>query len=416
MAISISLSRQERDLLFRHVAGLDELMQARLRQMVANRQNVIFQFSDTTIQFLRNAIQEAIKEAPRSVRPALAELARRFERVKPQPAPEVETPKSLRSYRQEYHNEIAEAFRTRQPADLEEANAMLREMSAARNRRPLAEFNGLSPLEMVNLLHADWKKEDSSIVLREDIPPEDLEEIDLLFDARLFLRLLHEQGGTKATTAGNLNRKFVRAMVDQMRAAAGIRLVLEQAEEQRVLNEGDILSLQIIRCVLTAEGLIRTYKGSFVLTKAGERMLPETQAGALFAAIFRGFFRRLNMACLDWYGDYGSIQYCFPYTLVMLDRFAGDWVPLKDLLPKLFHPLTIEEVNSNAATYQPGLKRLARTRILEPLERFGLIEIKREELDTDYGLPSISAVRKTPRFNRFLEFRLDSGPASRERG
>ena len=52
------------------------------------------------------------------------------------------------------------------------------------------------------------------MVVKRDLSLTDLGKAEILINARVFLRALLESSGTKATETGNLNRKFVRQMVE----------------------------------------------------------------------------------------------------------------------------------------------------------------------------------------------------------
>jgi len=95
---------------------------------------------------------------------------------------------------------------------LEELDALMAEASAAHDRAPQADFQGLSPAQVHRLIHTTWGEPDPAIVIPDALDAADLQCSSLLHDARLFLDLLKCHESTKATPAGNLTRALTAEM------------------------------------------------------------------------------------------------------------------------------------------------------------------------------------------------------------
>ena len=225
-------------------------------------------------------------------------------------------------------------------------------------------------------------------------------------NTRLLLQMLLEQGGTKATVAGNLNRELVRVIASRL---TGLDTFLEDLSKwKKTWNEEDVHPLSILRHVAQFAGIISKTKTMFRVTKKGETLLAPDKAGALYALLFRTFFRKLNLATLDGVGECPGVQYAMAYSLLMLKRWARDWISIEDLTPKLFLPFVMAEIPVSLVSAVSRDSILAETRVIDPLIRFGLLESRSDESQRRIFRRPIAAVRKTPLFDKFLDFNLDA--------
>ncbi len=103
-----------------------------------------------------------------------------------------------------------------------------------------------------------------------------------LANARQFLSMMGESG-IPTTAKGNLSRAFVLAMNERMRFSA---------------YDGDIWPLHVLRVVLTVGGVIRKYRGRFLVTKRGAKLAADERTGALQAHLVRTFFGTFNLSYL----------------------------------------------------------------------------------------------------------------------
>ena len=282
----------------------------------------------------------------------------------------------------------------------EERDAATEEIRQRYNNKPQKELNGLSPVQVDRLLFNEWPGPESPLKLAEDLSFDESGEPLFLYDARIMLNALIEEDGVKATAKGNLNLKFVKRMVDSLRWPTeydGIfwRLLKRPTEQE-------LPFLQVLHIVSTEAGLMRKYKGKFVITKLGRKMIEPARAGQLYHHLFVTFFQDFNLAFLDRCSMAPEVQDHIIYSFYAVSIRANKHVAMRDLAPRIFLPaLGFDEPDDKDDFYE-GLI-LAFSRIIKPLANFGL-------LGTDES-PRIPweevRIQKTPLFDRFIQFSFD---------
>ncbi len=246
---------------------------------------------------------------------------------------------------------------------------------------------------------------------REDLSAEELEQSTFLTNARLFLDKL-KQSEQRATAKGNLNRDFVRVMAAEMRMPERYR---EWQPYVKITREADVWPLDVLRTVLQVGGLIRKYKGAFLITRRGRELSGEAEAGVLFAHLFRTFFGRFNLAYLDQREDDPLLQATFPRSLWAIGQLADEWTCVRMLRERILLATEPEqfarerELEQGGVASYVGYKSLSRfqSRIVWPLLDFGLLEsrVDPDVVDsTTQPRTETQQVRKTPLFDRFVQF------------
>lgn len=285
--------------------------------------------------------------------------------------------------------------------DLAEAQAFLQRQVARYNETPQAELGGLSPRQAFELLHLDWEG-GGVLRLEAGLALDELDGAEILVNARRMLAALAEAGGMKATQAGNLNRRAVAQLAALLRWDPKLAEALRT--RSRPLNEMDLFPLHVLRVVLGLAGLLRKWKGSFRVTARGRALQSQDRAGELYALLFRTVFRRFNLAYLDrMAGEHREIQDTVAFALYRLGGLADEWTRTKALAREIVLP----DVAASVPIDQFGWDRLpwmVETRILRPLGRFGLLEL-RDVPGKDKYLPD-REVRRTALYGSFLRFAL----------
>ncbi len=289
---------------------------------------------------------------------------------------------------------------------LEEAQEYVSKAMEEYNRRPQQEMGGLSPVQVRRLLLSEWRDERGAIFLNTALSTADLESAMIFAHARTFLAAVHQSNGVKATSKGNLNRKFVEEMVNAMDWPAGF--VDDLWKYNKVLNELDVGPVHVLRLVLTMAGLLRRTKGIFKTTNRGKELLKEERAGELYGLLFSTYFRKLNLSYMSFGPEAPAVQHTIAFSLYMLSKHADDWIKLETLAPFLLLPA------ARGQLYQPGrsdtgiyFNSLVCYRVIQPLESFGLLELR------EFGKPGIPQnfeVRKTGLFDKFIRFHLTENP------
>jgi hypothetical protein len=252
------------------------------------------------------------------------------------------------------------------------------------------------------LLEADWEGEGSAVQVNASLALDELEPSTTLHNARLFLALLAEMGTAKATPKGNLPRAFVAAFHERMRWAPDT-LGREWLAERKIINEDDLTPLHLQHVLLQLAGLIKRRKGNFSLTRRGQQHSGAERAGALFATLFRTYFRVFNLAYLDGYGPVPGLQRSIAFTLHRFGQVGGEWRRADDLTRDLVLPAVLAEVPP--PRYSDPLPNILRLRVLNPLEGFALAEMREiPRAPGEWGREF--EYRKGPLFGRVLRFEV----------
>lgn len=288
---------------------------------------------------------------------------------------------------------------------LEEINTALERARVDYNREAQDDLGNMTPEQVYHLIYSNWDDSRSLIHINSDLVYEDVRYTPYYQNACLLLgALMEENGKTKATGKGFLNRKFVERLL--------VRFVMPEKEKIsirqicKVINERDIKSIHITRVLLDLAGCLKLRNNYFSITQKGKKYLQEKQAGAFFAHLFKTHYNVLNLSYLDFWGANPPLQTGIAFTLYQLSQRAQDWVQLSEILNRIVLPSTIDYVNNPPRTYFRDLSFPVFFRILSPLHDFGLLEFREysEDLRSDYGK---LIFRKTPLFDRAVQFNLD---------
>lgn len=201
---------------------------------------------------------------------------------------------------------------------LEDAQAFADNFMQQRNQAPVDDFCGLSPDQMSELLYAPL---DSPHLVRfPDVLPgtPDAPAMTLF---NIIVEALGEDG-LKATAKGNLPRGVC------MEAAEALRP--EDVEGHTVLRisrpnrEDDFPELAVVRRVAQYAGLIRKYKGRFLMTRRGREVLDRCGPAGVYPMLLRAYATKFNWAWADGYPELPFIQHSFAFSLYLLSRFGGE--------------------------------------------------------------------------------------------
>ena len=251
-----------------------------------------------------------------------------------------------------------------------------------------------------SLLDADWEQSGGPLRLSGDLKLADLADVEMFDDARIFLTVLAEEDGAPATATGNLNRAFVRLMFDRLKLPEDYRE--STLRVCKVINEGDVWPLHIVRAVSECAGLVYRRKKRFRVTKAGRMLLADEQAGALFRKLFIAYLQKFDLRYEFRFRDVPGIQQTMAIILWRLDAVARDWTPVRGLAPKVLLPAVLDQLHQ-AATYPYDTEEwILAGYVLRPLSRLGLIE--RRVAGEDSHVTEDDSIRITALWRRFICF------------
>jgi hypothetical protein len=280
----------------------------------------------------------------------------------------------------------------------DELNAWLAKKTQAYNTRPQRDLAGLSPEQAHRLFQGNWIDQ-GPLRLNTTLSTSDLRGARFLANARILLTTLEQDGPTKATAASkNFNRTFVRKMIDRL--AWDERYLEFVLQYNKVIDEPDMYPLHVLRIVLKLGGLIKLRSGKFSITEKGRKLLPDDQIGALYVHLVTTLFRSFNLAYLDGYPDNPALQHTLPMTLYRLRREGSTWRRPEELADRVLMDAAFDQPEDYPRE-MPAYGQFE-TRVLGPLEGFGLVE--KRELQSDDWFRTKSEYRKSRLFDRAIQF------------
>ncbi|OEU62894.1 MAG: hypothetical protein BA870_02300 [Desulfuromonadales bacterium C00003094] len=301
------------------------------------------------------------------------------------------------------HDEVRQALEGRDFDSLEEANAFLADYTRQRSQQPLADFAGLSSEQMYRLLYYPFESPDL-VLFPQTLPEEPKAPILTLFS--LLVEAIGEQG-LKPTAKGNLPRKFCR---EAALAFWGEEAYGEHTKYGAINKEEDFFDLHVTRVVAELVGLVRKYKGKFILSRNCRSLLAQGGMAAVYPQLLQVCAKEFNWAYRDGYAELPFIQQSFLFTLYLLSRFGNDWrssVFYEDHFLQAF-PMVLDELMS--LTYQTPEQQARSCYTLRTLVHFagflGLATV--EPVESDQPLVRQYRVKKSPQLDNAVQFSLKS--------
>jgi hypothetical protein len=289
---------------------------------------------------------------------------------------------------------------------LTEAQAFVERRMQQRNQRPLDEFHGLSPEQMYRLLHFPFAAPELVIF------PDVLDTNPTAPIVTLFGMLAEAIGekGLKPTTKGNLPRKTCR---DAALAYWGEALYRENTRFGGINREEDFPDLHTVRLVAELAGLIRKYKGKFILSRNCCALLAGDGLAALYPLLFRTYAEQFNWSYRDRYPELRFIQTAFLFTLYLLKRYGGTWRPheyYEDSFLRAF-PRVLDELPEHAVfSPEDEVRRCYTWRTLVHfVDFFGLAAV---EAVSDKRINREYRVKGLPLLHASVQFQLSVRPSS----
>lgn len=285
-------------------------------------------------------------------------------------------------------------------ASLDEANVFAGQFMQQRNHAKLDDFHGLSPDQMHRFLNFPF---DSPQLVTFPAPLPAQPDAPIM---TLFLLLADAIGemGLKATATGNLPRAFCR---EAAQAYFGEEEYRHWSRIGEVRTEPDFKELHVTRLVAELAGLVRKYKGKFILSRECRKILVESGPAGIYPRLFRAFAQKFNWGYQDHYPEIPFVQHSFLFSMYLLDKYGSEWKS-SDFYEDCFlaaFPQLLHEVPPLGA-YLSAEQQLRRCYSLRSLERFaeffGLVEVER--IGKDRYLPEETRLRKLPLLNLAVQF------------
>lgn len=409
-SITIDVSHAERDAILKNVP-LASNVAARLRFALHTREGLEFVLSGDDIVDFGDALEKHLRRIKNKtdrklVEAVFARLVTQFhgEIFGDEDGDDTETPREL-EFPPDMPMEVRQALQhvmdTHNFSSQHELMIALQDAMVKANSAPRDFLLGLTSGEALRLIQSDWRTPGSALYLNENLTRESLAESRYCMDALRFLALIEREGGLKLTAKKNLNRESVKLLLDEECFPDVNRAELDSYF--KVLNETDVRQIHMTHILLQDSKLTRHFKGKLLLTKAGSRILKEGRAGQLQCHLFESLFQVLNLAYQDRMPDYPGIQSTIAFIFYAIHARAQQPVGSVELMGAAFMPGVSEEFK--ISPYFDHSLLAFYTRVLKPLEAFGLIHLTvfGDAYDRDQ---TRDTVQVTPLFNEMLKFTL----------
>ncbi len=281
--------------------------------------------------------------------------------------------------------------------DIDEANEIAQEMMKSRNAAPDAEMGGLSPDQVSRLIYLSWDDDNFPLKFNKKLKLSELKNSAFFANTTAFLKTLVElKNENTATARGNLNRKFVKLIFDE--------LIIEEDQKKsilkynKVINEPDVSPLHTIRIVCESAGLIHKRKNKFLVQKKYQDMLSDERAGELFCMLFQGYFRKFNIGYVDRLPELDFIQHTVAYSIYRLGEIADSYRRVEGLTEEILLPAVLKKIRDEISEHV-FIEWIIGSRIIEPLIDFGLVKGRYKQFK---GYSALERLRKTELFGRFV--------------
>lgn len=212
-------------------------------------------------------------------------------------------------------NEIHDLIEGQDFGSIEEVQTLVERHMHQRNRSAEDDFHGLSPDQMHGVLYSPFE----SPTLVEF--PTCLDNKPTAPVVRLFELLADAIGdkGLKPTATGNLPRGFCR---EAALAFLGEEEYRKWSRFGELRSETEFHELHATRLVAEMAGLVRKYKGKFILSKECRTLLEKNGMAAIYPRLMKSFIAEYNWAYGDGYPEIGFFQSSFLFTLYLLNRYG----------------------------------------------------------------------------------------------
>jgi len=281
---------------------------------------------------------------------------------------------------------------------IEDAQAALDTGMRALKTNPLDDFAGLSPGQMHQVLYTPFDSPDLVIW------PDPLGVVPSGEAIELATGLAEAMGsaGVKRTAKDNLPRNLCRELMARWQNIGGEDALFGPG---RLQSELDYSLLHRVRLTMELGGLIRKYRGRFMLTRSGSDRFDRHGPAGLYPALLETYARRLNWAYDDGFPDAPMLQHSFLFTLHLLQQFGDEWRPTTfyaDAVLRAFPPLILDFVDNRFYSAEETFHYAHTIRTLTRFAAaFGLIEFERFDPD-DVMLPR--QVRRLPLLAEVVRF------------
>lgn len=251
------------------------------------------------------------------------------------------------------------------------------------NSKPIDDFQGLSADQMHHLLYYPFTSP-QVVSFPEGLRTEPSAPILSLFS--LLVEAIGPKG-LKPTTGGNLPRKAVREAARAFLGQDGYR---DRTLYGGMNKEADFPELETTRVVAQLAGLIRKYKGRFILGRECRKQMADSGFKVVYPKLFKTYLESFNWEFRDPFREAPLIQQTAIFSLYLLARYGDSPRPqvfYEDCFVRAF-PQAVAQTVPTAYSRNPEEElRAAYTRrtLNYCFEFFGLANAKPLITERTYG-------------------------------
>jgi hypothetical protein len=198
--------------------------------------------------------------------------------------------------------------------NLEDINKELQKRANLHNNKPIAEFEGLSPLQMGQLQNFP---EGTSPLILNKLSKNELEKCPLLVQVRFLIEKMKGGKEIKLTKTGALPTKLVKEIY-------GLGCLRNDDIEDgfsKLYKEGDVLEINLTRILLEISSLVKKKNGKLSLTKKGEKHAND--GNFILEEIMTILFYKFNWGYYDGLGSEAIGRVNPAFSLFLLKKYGS---------------------------------------------------------------------------------------------
>lgn len=264
----------------------------------------------------------------------------------------------------------------------------------AQNNRPIADFEGYSPLEMRQIMYDTFSAE-SPLQLKKATEA-DYRKVPLLNQVKYLCGRIEKSGGMKLTAKGFLPTKVVadiyqQGFMKEMQFEKGI---------SKLYKETDSLTINLTRLLIEMAGLAKKRHGKISLTKKGTQILGDDHE--LLRLLLLTFATKFNWAYYDGCQEEQIGQLGYGFSLILLSKYGAEERLESFYAERYFKAFPQLLQSIQPSSYSTPLEYATRCYAVRTFERFldyfGWITIEHR----GRGFDRKTYISKTALMDRFL--------------
>ena len=297
-------------------------------------------------------------------------------------------------------DELKKLLKEQTFGSIDDVNTFINRHMQKQNSAVIEDFHGLSSEQMHRMLHFSFETPDLvTFPACLDITPE----APILTLFKLLTDAIGDDG-LKATATGNLPRNFCR---EAAKAYWGEEEYARWSRHGELRSEDQFAELNVTRLVAGLAGLVRKYKGKFIIGRECRKIMAEHGMAGVYPRLLKAFVKDYKWGYVDRFQEIPMVQQSFLFTLHLLNEYGAEWhssLFYEDSFLKAF-PMVLREV-APISDYYPPEKSLRGCYSVRCLERFagfmGLAEIERDPAKSfleDFSLRKLSLLDHVVQFH-----------------